>query len=131
MRLVDVYTEPESNDFLWRLLAQRPQQANISHRKMPTWQEHCDFVDSRPYLYWYLIDCGDYVGAVYLSKQREIGIGVLAQFWGHGYGKSAIQMLMAKHPGKFLANVAPGNRVSIELFADMGFRHIQNTYEIA
>lgn len=130
MKLVDVYSEPEANDILWALLFHRPEVANISHRRMPTWQEHCAFVDSRPYQHWYLIDCGDYVGGVYLSKQREIGIGVLQKHWGHGYGKSAILMLMEKHPGEFLANVAPANRVSIELFADLGFRHIQNTYRL-
>lgn len=131
MKLIDAYSEPESKEFLWRILADRPPEANISHRRMPTWKEHCTFVDSNPYLHWYLVDAGEWVGAVYLSKQREIGVGILREHHGKGYGRSAVRMLMEKHPGKFLANVAPSNAASMELFGGMGFRQIQITYEMA
>ena len=34
--------------FLYELLTQRRQAANISHKKMPTYEEHVKFVRSRP-----------------------------------------------------------------------------------
>lgn len=130
MRLLDAYTHPEGKELLHRLLAERDRTHNISHQKMPTWAEHCSFVEARPYPHWYVIDCGDLVGATYLSDRREIGIGILRRHRGHAYGKNAVLQLMAKHPGKFLANVNPHNRVSIEMWSDLGFRHLQSTYAI-
>lgn len=130
MRLLDAYTHPVAKELLLRLLSEREPKHNISHAKMPTWAEHSAFVDAKPYPHWYLIDCGDMVGATYLTDRREIGIGILRQFRGHGYGRSAVLQLMAAHPGKFLANVNPTNRSSIEMFSDLGFRHLQSTYAL-
>jgi RimJ/RimL family protein N-acetyltransferase len=130
VKLVDVYSEPEATDVLWMLLAEREPNQNISHRRMPTPEEHIAFIASRPYPHWYLIDVGDWAGAIYLTKEREIGIGILKRHRGHGYAGNAIQMLRDKHPGKFLANINPKNDVSIKLFTGFGFKHKQNTYEL-
>jgi hypothetical protein len=37
---------------------------------------------------------------------------------------------MAKHPGRFLANINPLNRPSTEMFLDLGFKQLQVTYEL-
>ena len=61
--------------FLYDLLKERNPQANISHKKMPSYAQHIKFVNSRPYTKWYIIEKGnEMVGSVYLSKQNEIGI---------------------------------------------------------
>ena len=128
MKLVDVYETEESIDVLWHLLQERESHQSISHRQMPTLQEHKDFIDSRPYLYWYLVYVGEYAGAVYLSKQREVGVGILREYRNNGYAKLAISMLIGAHPGQFLANINPNNRESIDLFTGLGFRLLQLTY---
>lgn len=133
MRLVDVYTVPDAADILWTLLSERTPDASISHKAMPTPEGHQAFVARRPYAAWYLIDVGaDYfVGAVYLTHQREIGIAILRRFRGFGYGRMATLALMDKHgPGRYLANVAPRNFVSQAMFTDIGARLIQYTYEL-
>jgi len=132
MKLIDVYTEPRAADLLWALLAERPAAANISHRKMPSYDEHMAFIASQPYAHWYLIDVGaeDYAGAIYLTPAREIGIGIFKRYWGFGHGKMAIQLLRAKHPGRMLANVAPRNFVSQTMFMDLGFKLLSHTYEL-
>jgi RimJ/RimL family protein N-acetyltransferase len=131
MELIDVYAETSSSTVLYFLLEERAPEESISHKEMPDWHKHCVFLETRPYLAWYLVMVGDMsVGAVYLSKQREIGIGILKAHQGHGYGAAAVKLLMAMYPGKFLANVAPGNQKSIDLFAKLGFSHIQNTYQL-
>ena len=130
MRLVDAYTNPDAVDVLWALLSERLPWQSISHRSMPTVSEHRAFIASKPYPHWYLIDCGDFVGAAYLTANREIGIGILNRFKGHRYAQNALKMLMALHPGKFLANINPANYRSIALFNELGFVHIQNTYEL-
>lgn len=130
MILRDVYETPGSWDVLWQLLLEREPMQNISHKKMPTHEEHCLFVTRRPYEAWYVFDSlgGQTAGAVYLSKQREIGIGVLRAHRGRGLGRAAVLELMRLHPGPFLANINPVNEPSRLLFGSLGFNLLQVTY---
>lgn len=130
MRLHDAYAHPEAVELLWRLLAEREQHQNISHRKMPTFAQHTTFVKARPYPHWYVIDCGDLVGAIYLTERREVGIGILHGHRRNGYGRAAFMQMQEIHPGDFLANINPANRSSIDLFRDLGFVHVQQTYAL-
>jgi RimJ/RimL family protein N-acetyltransferase len=131
MKLVDAHTSPEAPDVLYRLLEERSPEVNISHRAMPSWEQHCAFVASKPYDAWYLIEAdGGKVGAIYLSKTNEIGIFLFRSHRGAGYGKRAVTMLMERHPrDRYLANINPKNDASIAFFRELGFHHIQNTYE--
>lgn len=131
MKLVDVYEIDEAPEVLFRLMEERTPEVNISHRALPDWDTHLAFIASRPYEAWFLIvDDDNPVGAIYLSKTSEIGVFVLNAHRGKGYGKTAIEMLMEKHPReRFLANINPANERSIDFFRSLGFVHIQNTYE--
>ena len=130
MKLVDAYDHPEAVELLWRLLGEREPHQSISHHKMPTLAEHRGYVASKPYPYWYLIDCGELVGAIYLTARREVGVGILQAHRKNGYGRSAFLQLQDRHPGQFLANINPANRPSMDMFRDLGFTHIQNTYAL-
>lgn len=147
MKLRDVYQPPSLRlpgfrvnevpgahlELLYELLLQRTPNQSISHKVAPTWEDHVSFVMLCPYLYWYLIEIstGELVGAIYLTRQREIGIFVLDQYLGQGYGTKAVQILMDKHPGRFLANVNPNNEASAALWQSLGFNLLQLTYERA
>lgn len=136
IRLEDVYHDRPglamAKQVLFDLLLERETWQSISHRKMPTWDEHEAFVESRPYLAWYLIRRGQgYCGATYLSHQREVGIAIFRSYAGKGLGESAVRELLRLHPGIALANVAPGNDASHKLFGEkLGGRLIQMTYEL-
>lgn len=132
MRLRDVYREPEAARILYRLLEERTDDINISHRAMPSWRAQLAFIKSRPYSAWYLVEHEkEFVGAIYLSKANEIGIFLFREHHGRGLGKQAVKAIMKRHPRKrFLANINPRNTGSIAMFEGMGFRHIQNTYEL-
>ena len=115
---------------LYRLLEERTPEQSISHHGMPELLEHEAFVLNQPYMHWYLIDVGkNTVGAVYLSKQREIGLFIFDKYRGRGYGSLALKAIMDKHPGRFLANIAPKNGKSHNFFKKHGFKPIQVTYE--
>ena len=132
MNLVDVYNLPDAPSVLYRLLAERTPEVNISHQETPSWDEHCVFVASRPYAAWYLIENeGDLVGAVYLTRKDEIGIFIFFDHQGCGHGRRAVLALMGHHPReRYLANINPANGRSIAFFYSLGFRHIQKeTYE--
>lgn len=125
MRLVDVYPDHEAKAaLLFDLLAEREAHQSISHRQMPTWHEHLEFVARQPYLAWYVIeDAGDWVGACYLTRSGEIGIGILLAHQRRGLAKAAIAELMLLWPRpEYLANINPHNLVSLKLFASLGFK---------
>lgn len=129
---ISVYDRPKAARVLHDLLLERDPQANISHVEMPTWEQHCAFIASRPYKEWHLIEAGgEVVGACYVSKQNEIGIFIFRQHQGNGYGSAAVRQILAAHPGeRMLANVAPLNERSRAMFERLGFRHVQNTFAL-
>jgi RimJ/RimL family protein N-acetyltransferase len=128
MTLTSVYSSPVAKCFLYALLAERDAKANISHKVMPTWAAHSAFVDSLPYEAWYLIeDNGLVVGAVYLSRAREIGLFIFKSYQGRRYGHDALVLLLEHHPGPLLANVAIGNAQSMAFFVREGFEFLQVT----
>lgn len=131
INLISIYQVEDALQILYDLLAEREPHHSISHKEMPSFEQHKRFVGSVPYLDWQLIEAdGQYVGAVYLSKQREIGIGILKAHQGNGYGIAGVQAMMERWPGKFYANINPYNTPSIALFQKLGAKYIQKTYEL-
>jgi len=118
--------------FLYNLLKERDPKANISHKRMPTFDEHVDFVSSKPYAYWYVIEYnGKKSGSVYLSKNNEIGIFLKKSFQGKNIGHTALELLIKKtNESRYLANVNPKNKKSLEFFKNNGFKIIQHTFEL-
>lgn len=131
MELVSVYETLDAPRILYQLLREREAWQSISHKAMPSEADHMSFYLSRPYLSWCLIAPRPFVvGAVYLTKQREIGVFVFKRYRGNGFGKNAIRMMMEHRPGAFLANVNPANEPSKKLFEGLGFKKIQETYAL-
>ena len=117
--------------FLYELLKERNSKVNISHKKMPTYAQHVKFVMSKPYSKWYVIQQNKQnIGSIYLSKQNEVGIFLIKNMHRKKIGQMALKMMMEKHPRKrFLANINPKNKKSIEFFIKNGYKLIQYTYE--
>jgi len=117
--------------FLFDLLKERNPRVNISHKKMPTYNQHTKFIKSKPYSKWYIIvKSKQKIGSIYLSKNDEIGIFLSKKFQGKNVGNFALNELMKKNPRKrFLANVNPKNKKSIEFFKKNDFKLIQYTFE--
>lgn len=137
MNLVSVY-EPDGSisfptmNFLYALLAEREPHQSISHKAMPSFEQHVRFVESRPYAKWFIAQQnGQRVGAVYLTRAREVGIAISMGHRGHGLASLALQALMCRAgDGRLLANVNPANAASIALFRKHGFGEpIQLTLE--
>jgi RimJ/RimL family protein N-acetyltransferase len=118
--------------FLFELLSERDIRTNISHKKMPTFEEHVKFIKSKPYAKWYIINEGvDKIGSIYLSKQNEIGLFLKKQNQKKGVGITSLNLLMKLNPQlRYLANVNPKNSRSKKFFEKLGFELIQHTYEL-
>lgn len=130
MNLRDVYEVDYAPHFLYVLLEQRQPHESISHKAMPTFEQHLDFILSRPYQCWALLDVEEvgFVGAVYLTQQREVGIWIHTDHRGQGYARAAVARIMRDFPGPLLANINPLNETSARMFQTLGFKHVQNTY---
>lgn len=149
---VHSYYDVGAKSLLYRLLSERPANANISHARMPSWEEHVRFVDSKPYRAWFVINIdlppGGFdlrfgwcaVGAIYATNRNEIGVAILKEFHRRGFARMAITKLLAElaplegvlssRPGRFVANVAPTNQASRSLFESVGGKLLQVTYEL-
>lgn len=135
MKLVSVYRCKDAPRVLWSMMKARlaeKQPVNISHRKMPTWKQHLAFIRSRANGDWYLIDCmGGWAGWVYLNTRGEIGLMIFPNARGFGIGGWALKAIMKRHPRKnYLANINPKNKRSIKFFERLGFKIVQQTYEL-
>ena len=120
------------SNFLYELLKQRDPRANISHKRMPSFKQHESFIQSKPYSKWYIIQSSnDDIGSIYLSKNNEIGIFLIGKNQNKGVGCKALKLLIEKNPKiRYLANVNPNNKKSIDFFKKNGFKLIQHTYEL-
>ena len=119
--------------FLYNLLMERDARANISHKKIPTYNKHVAFVSAKPYSKWYVIlyDTNK-AGSIYLSSQNEIGIFIKKSFQGKQLENIALRKMIQKNPKKrYLANVSPQNKKSIRFFKNDGFKLIQHTFELS
>ena len=116
--------------FLFDLLKQREGIVNISHKSLPTWEEHVEFIKNNTYQSWDIIWVDNVrIGNIYLTDRDEIGIFLDKEFQSNGYGGIAINEFMKKNGKKrYLANINPTNYKSIQFFGKHGFIHIQNTY---
>ena len=94
-------------EFLYDLLLQRNPDANISHKKMPTYEEHVNFVKSSPYSKWYIIEVDEErAGSIYLTKQNEIGIHFFKKYEESERYQHVVKKLMLECPEeKFFINI--------------------------
>jgi Acetyltransferases, including N-acetylases of ribosomal proteins len=142
--LIDVYQgRADVERYLYVLMAERLEEgdANISHVKMPTMDEHEDFIRRHVYRAWYVIAhpvTGEMLGAASITPNNELGIVISPKHRHSGHAREALIALMAAHPplpglpsqrsAHYVANIRPGNAASIALFQSLGFNLLQHTY---
>ena len=86
-------------EFLYELLSERKQITFISHKKMPTYEEHVKFIESEPYSKWYIIQIDDKkIGSIYLTKENEIGIHFFTQYEESERFQNVIKEFFLKEP---------------------------------
>ena len=149
IKLVDVYENgkpiPGAIEFLYEIIKERDPEINISHKALPSFDEHARFVLDRLFRLWYLIEFATpsniqptWVGYVSATHLNEIGIVLRKVYRGQGLGPAAIQRMMAMHrplpavkswrSGCWLANIAPVNEHSKYMFQKLGFSKISETH---
>jgi len=115
--------------FLYELLRQRLPCENISHKEMPTYDEHLAFWKLMPYRYSYIVlSENDSVGMVYVTMNNEVGIHFVENINEY---KQVIDLLREETGiTKMFFNVAPTHyQLRHTLDREIGAKLIQYTYE--
>lgn len=109
--------------FLYDLLKHRPKDECISHKKMPTYTEHVDFLSSYPYKEHYIVlKDGVQLGRVYISNKDEIGVSLIKKY--NHFKKDIFEHFKTR-----FVNVSPGNKRDQLILKKLGYKIIQYTYE--
>ena len=118
--------------FLYDLLKNKDPNTNISHKKIPSYDEHVEFVMSKPYTNWYIIEYDKKnIGSIYLSKQDEIGISINNDYEYDQIVKPALKLLMKLNQRKrYLANTNPKDVRAQEFLLKNGFTGLEYVYEL-
>jgi hypothetical protein len=125
----------EHKKILYDLLSQRL--FSISHHSLPSYGDHCDFVENHPYRFWYLLLSDNVaIGTAYLTYSNSIGLFIKKEYLK--LLKEIILKMVRDHtplPGiksirgnYFHINVNPDDAQIINLLNQIGFKHIQSTY---
>ena len=124
-------------DVLYELLKKR--EFSISHRQIPSYMEHREFVIGNPYRAWFLIkNSEDYIGSLYLKEDNSIGINVQSQSidlisWCLNYikenfiPKKSIKTLI---PDYFYINVPFENKKLKSNLTKLKFQPIQISFRV-
>lgn len=110
---------------------------NISHERTPLFEEHCNFVKSHPYCYWYLIKHHNfYVGTLYIKRDNSIGISLISG--KEEFFNEVVCFALQNHlpepevksiiPSSFYINVSPKNQMFIDALNHGGAKLVQFTY---
>ena len=115
--------------FLFNHLKERDPRENISHKKMPTYDEHVKFVLSKPYSKWYIIfEKNKKIGSVYLTKADELGLHLKKEYFRESMLKEILECLMKNEQNKrFVFNVSPRNKKFMKFLQKNGYVISQQT----
>lgn len=117
---------------LYELLERR--EHKISHTKLPSYEEHCDFVKNNPYLHWYIVSDGpEHLGSFYIKKDNSIGLNIYSpsravltaclDFIKRNFTPQ--NSIASMVPDYFYINVAYSNKKAIDILEDLGLSPIQ------
>ncbi len=135
--LVDISKQPNSVRVLFDLLLARID--GISHKVMPSFEDHSDFVTSHPYKAWYFIlEEEKPIGSCYVKSDNSIGIN--ATFRSPHELSQVVKCILERHtpepeiksvrPPYFYFSVSYENTGIQDQLAALGITPIQLTFRI-
>ena len=129
--------DDKQKETLYKLLSLR--QESISHTEMPTYSEHCKFVDNHPYKTWYLINKEDItIGSFYIKYDNSVGLNIIEHsefaveniisFINDNFVPNA--PIKSMIPPFFYVNVASENRKLNDSLKALGNAELQISYKL-
>ena len=116
-----------------RLAARR---YSISHKSLPAFKRHQEFVSSHPYRYWCFICKENVIGTYYVTDMNSVGIDLDEEFYEFIH-LIALDINRRHHPlppissvraADFHVNVSSQNTQLCKVLEKNGFSEIQRTF---
>lgn len=112
---------------------------SISHRSLPDYKSHVNFVKNHPYLHWFIVmHKGDSYGSFYIKKDNSIGINfkivdnkilvAVINFIKENFKPQAAQP--SSVPEYFYINVASSNKKLIDMLTALNILPLQISLKI-
>jgi len=106
----------------------------ISHRSLPSFERHQDFVKSHPYLHWFLLrDETNYIGTFYLKNDNSIGLNLTeytkenlracVDFINNNFTPKESKPSMV--PNYFYVNISYSNEQALSALQELGLNPLQ------
>ena len=124
-------------NILYELLKKR--NYSISHREMPSYAAHVEFVKSSPYLNWYIFSHNqNHLGTFYIKKDNSIGLDItnpcellvkeVLNFILINFAPQ--KELKSQIPPYFYVNVAYSNEIMKNILSKLNFDAIQTSFKL-
>ena len=132
-----VSNNEEAISILYELLIKRKH--NISHKEMPTYDDHRKFVNNHPYRYWYIVISNKIpIGSFYIKFDNSIGLNILEESKEIienilnfiNSNMEPIESIKSMIPDYFFVNIPSSNINLIKIFKDLNKKSIQASFQI-
>lgn len=135
--LIPINSSKKHIEILYNLLKERVH--NISHKQLPSFEEHKSFILNHPYREWFLVKSNSkYCGSIYVLDNNCIGINIDTN--DMNIIKKSIHWVLSEIkplPGiksirnkNFHININPKNKKMAKLLSDLNADLIEHTYII-
>ena len=129
-------TNTEDRSLLYSFLGKRGH--NISHKVMPSIAKHNTFVQSHPYLQWYIICEEEPIGSFYIQTDNSVGLNLLyvrnewiSQTINYINENFTPRMpVQSKVPPYFFLNTPFGHDEMVTALAQLDLKPLQLSYKI-
>ena len=114
---------------------------NISHKSVPSFDEHTEFVQNHPYRKWIIVkDTEIAIANVYIQYNNSIGLNVDSLITCEQINK-ILKGIYASHSplpavpsvrfGEFFLNVATANKMLQKKLTRLGFSEVERTFVLS
>ena len=138
MKFIEINNEitKKNLEFLYELLKARKH--SISHKEIPSFDEHSSFVENHPYYKWFIVEKqSSLIGSIYIHNDNSIGIDILDQF--EIFIPDVLKFLEQKYrplpyiksvrSKNFFLNLSPQNKELQDLLISLGYEISQISFE--
>jgi len=124
-------------ELLYSLLKKRTH--SISHKRLPTFEEHKNFVEGNPYRCWYIVkDSTETLGSFYIKRDNSIGLNLIKP---EVFIVEKILSYIRKNfepnpeepsiiPSYYYINVATKNKKLIKILEALGEKKMQVSFKL-
>ena len=112
---------------------------SISHKKIPSFEDHKEFVLNHPYRYWLLVQSKkECIGTVYIKDDNSIGLNIISDY--RKFTKEVLTKVVSSFDplpplkslksNRFIVNVALEDNYLADAIKEFGGLEIQRTFLI-